>query len=78
MDRLMAWLKAHVPVADETTIAHDDDRLGNLIIHPDGPQGIGKARTCRGCLAVPLSGDCGGSISAGARRHGGGRAGARG
>lgn len=41
MNRLMAWLKAHVPVADETTIAHGDDRLGNLIIHPDGPQGIG-------------------------------------
>ena len=38
MDRLMAWLKAHAPVPDETTIAHGDYRLGNLIIHPDEPR----------------------------------------
>ena len=38
MDRLTAWLKAHAPVPDETTIAHGDYRLGNLIIHPSEPR----------------------------------------
>ena len=38
MDRLMAWLPAHAPAADETTIAHGDFRLGNLIFHPTEPR----------------------------------------
>jgi aminoglycoside phosphotransferase (APT) family kinase protein len=37
MDRLMAWLPAHLP-ADETAIAHGDFRLGNLIYHPSEPR----------------------------------------
>ena len=37
MDRLMAWLPAHIP-ADETAIAHGDYRLGNLIFHPTEPR----------------------------------------
>jgi aminoglycoside phosphotransferase (APT) family kinase protein len=38
MDRLMQWLPAHTPPADETSIAHGDYRLGNLIFHPTEPR----------------------------------------
>ena len=38
MDRLMAWLPARAPPADETAVAHGDFRLGNLIFHPDEPR----------------------------------------
>jgi len=38
MDRLMAWLPAHAPAADETAVAHGDYRLGNLIFHPTEPR----------------------------------------
>lgn len=31
MDALTAWLPAHAPARDETTIAHGDFRLGNMI-----------------------------------------------
>lgn len=34
MDHLMHWLPAHVPADDETTIAHGDYRLGNVMFHP--------------------------------------------
>ena len=37
MDRLMAWLPAHIPAEDETAIAHGDFRLGNIIFHPTEP-----------------------------------------
>ena len=38
MDRLIAWLPAHLPAVDETAIAHGDFRLGNLIFHPTQPR----------------------------------------
>jgi len=38
MDRLAAWLPDHLPAEEETTIAHGDFRLGNLIIHPTEPR----------------------------------------
>ena len=38
MDRLIAWLPAHIPSADETAIVHGDYRLGNLIFHPTEPR----------------------------------------
>lgn len=38
MDRLIAWLPAHVPPGDETTIAHGDYRLGNVMFHPTEPR----------------------------------------
>lgn len=42
MDALIAWLPEHLPEADETTLAHGDFRLDNLIFHPTEPR----------CLAV--------------------------
>jgi aminoglycoside phosphotransferase (APT) family kinase protein len=38
MDRLMEWLPAHAPATDETSVAHGDFRLGNLIFHPTEPR----------------------------------------
>lgn len=38
MSRLMAWLPENVPAGDETSIAHGDFRLENLIIHPSEPK----------------------------------------
>jgi aminoglycoside phosphotransferase (APT) family kinase protein len=38
MDRLMAWLPAHVPADDETTLVHGDYRLDNVIFHPTEPR----------------------------------------
>jgi aminoglycoside phosphotransferase (APT) family kinase protein len=37
MDRLMDWLAANMPEADETAIAHGDFRLGNMMVHPEEP-----------------------------------------
>ncbi len=38
MDNLIAWLPAHVPADDETTIVHGDYRLDNVIFHPSEPR----------------------------------------
>jgi len=42
MDALIDWLPRHMPESDETTLAHGDFRLDNLIFHPTEPR----------CLAV--------------------------
>ncbi len=42
MDALIEWLPAHLPRSEETTLAHGDFRLDNLIFHPTEPR----------CLAV--------------------------
>lgn len=34
MDKLIAWLPAHIPAGDETAIVHGDYRMDNLIFHP--------------------------------------------
>lgn len=38
MDRIMAYLAANVPGADETTLAHGDYRIDNVIFHPTEPR----------------------------------------
>ena len=38
MERLIAWLPAHIPPGDETSLIHGDYRLGNLLIHPTAPR----------------------------------------
>ncbi|MFV1987637.1 MAG: phosphotransferase [Gemmatimonadota bacterium] len=38
MERLIEWLPAHIPAGEETTIAHGDFRLDNLILHPTEPR----------------------------------------
>ncbi|MDE2252951.1 MAG: phosphotransferase [Betaproteobacteria bacterium] len=38
MDRLIAWLPAHIPPGEETAIVHGDYRLDNVIFHPTEPR----------------------------------------
>ena len=38
MDRLIEWLGQNIPADDETTIAHGDYRIENLIFHPTEPR----------------------------------------
>ena len=38
MDQLLEWLPRHLPAGDETSIAHGDFRLDNLMWHPSEPR----------------------------------------
>ncbi len=38
MEKLLEWVPAHLPTSDETTIAHGDFRLANMIFHPTEPR----------------------------------------
>jgi len=38
MDRLIAWLPAHMPPDDETSLVHGDYRLDNVVFHPSEPR----------------------------------------
>lgn len=38
MDYLNAWLPAHVPSNDETSLVHGDYRMDNMIMHPTEPR----------------------------------------
>lgn len=38
MDRLVAWLPAHIPSGEESAIVHGDFRIDNLIFHPTEPR----------------------------------------
>ena len=55
MDRLIEWLNHHIPAADETTIAHGDFRMENLIFHPTKPRVIAVLDWELSTLGHPLS-----------------------
>ncbi|HEX5515440.1 MAG TPA: phosphotransferase family protein, partial [Gammaproteobacteria bacterium] len=55
MERLMQWLPAHAPERDETTIAHGDFRLGNLMLHPTRPEVIAVLDWELSTLGHPLA-----------------------
>ncbi|HVC02917.1 MAG TPA: phosphotransferase [Steroidobacteraceae bacterium] len=38
MDKLIAWLPAHIPAGEEITVVHGDFRLDNLVFHPTEPR----------------------------------------
>lgn len=40
MDRLIAWLPAHIPPGEVSAIVHGDFRVGNLMFHPTEPRVI--------------------------------------
>ena len=55
MDRLIDWLNRHIPTADETTIAHGDYRMENLIFHPVEPRVVAVLDWELSTLGHPLS-----------------------
>jgi aminoglycoside phosphotransferase (APT) family kinase protein len=55
MDRLIAWLPQNVPPRDETTLAHGDFRLGNMIFHPAEPRVVAVLDWELSTLGHPLS-----------------------
>ena len=55
MNRLLAWLSAHLPANDETAIVHGDYRIGNTILHPAEPRIIAVLDWELATLGHPLS-----------------------
>jgi aminoglycoside phosphotransferase (APT) family kinase protein len=55
MEQLIDWLTANIPAAEETTIAHGDYRLGNLLFHPTEPRAIALLDWELSTLGHPLS-----------------------
>src|SRR5262249_30282859 len=49
------WLPSHLPSGDETTIAHGDFRLGNLMFHPTEPRLIAVLDWELSTLGHPLA-----------------------
>jgi aminoglycoside phosphotransferase (APT) family kinase protein len=55
MDRLLDWLPANAPPADDTTIVHGDYRLDNMIFHPTEPRVLGVIDWEISTLGDPLA-----------------------
>ncbi|HTY65598.1 MAG TPA: phosphotransferase [Alphaproteobacteria bacterium] len=55
MDRLTEWLPRHIPAREETTLAHGDYRLGNLIFHPSEPRVVAVLDWELSTLGHPLA-----------------------
>lgn len=55
VERLAAWLPAHVPPGDEIAIAHGDFRLGNLMFHATEPRVVGVLDWELSTLGHPLA-----------------------
>lgn len=55
IDRLVPWLRAHLPDESETTISHGDFRLGNLMFHPTEPRVIAVLDWELSTLGHPLA-----------------------
>jgi aminoglycoside phosphotransferase (APT) family kinase protein len=58
MDRLIEWLGRHIPATDETTIAHGDYRMENIVFHPAKPRVVAVLDWELSTLGHPL-GDLG-------------------
>ncbi len=55
MDRLIAWLKANLPVEDEAAITHGDYRIGNIMFEVDAPHIIAVLDWELSTLGHPLA-----------------------
>ncbi len=55
MDALIEWLPAHIPDEEETTIAHGDYRLDNMILHPTEPRVVAVVDWELSTLGHPLA-----------------------
>jgi len=55
MDRLVEWLPAHLPAADETSLVHGDFRADNMIFHPSEPRVVAVLDWELSTLGEPLA-----------------------
>lgn len=55
MERLIEWLPRHIPADDQTSIAHGDYRLANLLIHPTEPRVVAVLDWELSTLGHPLA-----------------------
>ncbi|MBV9812803.1 MAG: phosphotransferase [Acetobacteraceae bacterium] len=55
MERLAAWLPAHVPPSGRVAVVHGDYRLDNLVFHRDEPRAIGLLDWELSTLGDPLA-----------------------
>jgi aminoglycoside phosphotransferase (APT) family kinase protein len=55
MEKLRRWLPEHIPSDEETTIAHGDFRLENIIFHPTEPRVLAVIDWELSTLGAPLS-----------------------
>jgi aminoglycoside phosphotransferase (APT) family kinase protein len=55
IERLIAWLPAHLPAGDETRVVHGDYRMGNLMLHPREPRVIALLDWELSTLGHPLA-----------------------
>lgn len=55
IDQLIAWLGEHLPADDETTIAHGDFKLNNLLFHPTEPRVVAVLDWELATLGHPLA-----------------------
>jgi aminoglycoside phosphotransferase (APT) family kinase protein len=55
MDRLIGWLGRHIPADDETTIAHGDYRIENIVFHPAEPRVVAVLDWELSTLGHPLA-----------------------
>lgn len=55
IERLIDWLPRNIPAGDETTIAHGDYRLGNVMFHPREPRIIAVLDWELSTLGHPLA-----------------------
>jgi len=55
MEQLLAWLPAHIPAEDETTLVHGDYRLDNMVFHPSEPRVLAVVDWELSTLGHPLA-----------------------
>jgi aminoglycoside phosphotransferase (APT) family kinase protein len=55
MEKLLTWLPANIPAAEETSLVHGDYRLDNLIFHPRSPQMLAVVDWELSTLGSPLA-----------------------
>lgn len=55
IDHLVAWLPAHIPADDTTTLVHGDYRIGNLMFHPTEPKVVAVLDWELSTLGHPLA-----------------------
>ncbi|MFG1403175.1 phosphotransferase family protein [Xanthobacter sediminis] len=55
IEHLVAWLPAHIPADDTTSLVHGDYRIGNLMFHPTRPEVVAVLDWELSTLGHPLA-----------------------